>query len=184
MVAAQMMFDRRKVLDRQDGNPFDPTGLERVDRGDEDGGYAIVAGQAHHRQNAVGVADVAVQRELAEVERLLVASGNLLRGHHDGKSDREIVGRTFLLQIGWGQLHRDPAKGENTAGILDRRPHPLARILHRGVGKADDGQRRQPHPAVCLDLDQRPVQADHRAGQYFRDQTLPYRSAWLVASGV
>ena len=47
-----------------------------------------------------------------------------------------------LRQVGGREVDRDPLQREVEAGVDQRRPHPLARLAHRGVGQADDRERR------------------------------------------
>ena len=56
-----------------------------------------------------------------------------------------------LAQAGRREVGDDPAQRELEAAVDQRRPHPLARLPHRGVGEADDGEGRQ--AAVDVDLD-------------------------------
>ena len=60
-------------LDRHHRDAFDQAGFERVGGGDEDEADALLAGDADHRQDAVGVAHLAVEGQLAQEQGALVA---------------------------------------------------------------------------------------------------------------
>ncbi len=131
----------------------DERGLKRVDGGDVDGGDAALAGKRDHGQDAGGMAQRAVEAELAEeevprrVERDLFARGQQRHRH------RQVVARTFLAQISRGQVDRDPAHGELQAGVAYGRAHALLGLVDGGVGQADDGESGESLRKVHLDLD-------------------------------
>ena len=51
--------------------------------------------------------------------------------------------------------------------VLDRRADAFAGFFDRGVGQADDGQRRHAAGAVDLHLDEDSIQAQQRTALYF-----------------
>ena len=67
-------------LDRVDGDALHDGGFGAVYRRDEGLVDAGVAGGGHHRQDAVGVADAAVQRQLTEIDGLTVVESLELAG--------------------------------------------------------------------------------------------------------
>ena len=96
-----------------------------------------------HRDRAPHAAHRPVEPELA-AERV---AGEPLRRHLPGgrqqrRREREVEARARLAQVGGRQVHGDPPQRELEAGVDQRRPHALARLLHGGVGQAHDRERR------------------------------------------
>ena len=75
----------------------------------------------------------------------------LARGDQQRGRDRQVHPRPRLAQAGRRQVGDDPPQRELEAAVGHRRPHPLARLPHRGVGQADDREGRE--AAVDVDLD-------------------------------
>ncbi len=60
--------------------------------------------------------------------------------------------RTFLGQVGGGEIDGDALEGQRQADGAQRRPHPLLAFPHRLVGQADNVE--QPVAAITdMDLD-------------------------------
>ncbi len=51
---------------------------------------------------------------------------------------RKVEGRSFLANIGGGEVDRDPARRELEAAVLDRRPHALDGLPHGRVRQPDN----------------------------------------------
>ncbi len=66
--------------------------------------------------------------------------------------NRQIESRTLFLQVRWSQVDRDPRRRNIEAGVLDRRPHPVATLPHRRI--------RQPHRAEYLFVQLDPGEVD------------------------
>ena len=138
---------------------------------DVDGLDLPLAGEGDHGEDAVGVADSAVEGKLAQEEGCALLGLDLTGGHQDAGGDGEVVGGALLLEVGGRQVDGDAAHGEDEAGVLDGGADPLAGLLDGGVREADDGE--VGHAVgrdVDLDLDRLTVQADHGAGEHLGEQ--------------
>ena len=129
-----------------------------VDRGD-----ALVPRHRNHRQDAGGVPQPAVQRQLAEEYRRLRGGWGLSGAEQYSHRDGEIVGRPGFLQVCRRQVHRDAPHGELATAVAQRRPHPLLGLLYRRVRQADDVERRQSRRNVRLRLNDLSVQSNDGA---------------------
>jgi len=59
----------------------------------------------------------------------------------------------FLRQIGGREVDRDSPRRQRETRGDQCRPHPLARLRHRLVGQADDGESRQARRDLDLHID-------------------------------
>ena len=50
-------------------------------------------------------------------------------------------------------VHRHPLLPQLDAGVTNRRPYPLLRLLHRRIGKPDQLKARQPGRHIHLNVD-------------------------------
>ena len=123
---------------------------------------------ADPRHRAPHRTERAIERELAEAERLHV-DGELAARAQDPERDRQVEACAFLAPLGRREVHGHAAERELVARIADRRAHALTRLLHRGVGKADDDERGQPVGDVDLDRDERGLESPESARPHARD---------------
>ena len=79
---------------------------------DYGGGDAQVRAHRDQRKHAVDVAQVAVERELAEQRHLFEPVGHLLRGDEDRDRDRQVVERPLLAHVGRREVYGDAAQRE------------------------------------------------------------------------
>ena len=122
-------------LDGIDGNTFDDRGFGAVNGGDERLVHAGIAGGRHHWENAVCVANAAVQRQLTEVHRLVVVKAlELPSGSQNRHGHRQVVDRAFLANVGGGQIHREAALGEDRTAVADGAAGTFAGFLNGRVG--------------------------------------------------
>ena len=158
---------RRKLLDplqADDLQVVDQGGFGRARRGDGDARNPAPR-RLGHRQQAGNTANRAVERELArEGVAAQEVGGQLPRGDQQRDGDRQVEARPHLAQVGGRQVGRDPPERKLEARVDQRRPHPLARLAHRGVGQADDRERRQSAVDVELDLNAPGIDAEKREG--------------------
>jgi hypothetical protein len=75
----------------------------------------------------------------------------LSRGGEDAERDRQVEAPAFLAQLGRCEVDRDAPRWKLEARVHERRANAVAALLHFGVGKADDGERRQAVGEVHLD---------------------------------
>ena len=73
--------------------------------------------------------------------------------------------------------------GNSKPGVDERRPHPLARLAHRGVGQADERERRQPVADVDLDPDLARLDAEQGEGAGDREHGSEAAGARVRAGG-
>ena len=142
---------------------LDEGSLLRVRRRDEHRLQTLVPGYDNHWQNAVRMPQGAVQRKLAEQQSRVGYRGDLAGAQQDRDGDGQVIGRPRLPQVRRRQADGDPPHGKLVAGVPYRRPHPLPRLLHRRIGKADDVKRGQTRRDVYLDLDDQTVEAHDSA---------------------
>ena len=134
-----------------------------VDGRHEDALETFIFGHAGHGQDAVRVAHSTIEGELTDEEARGDVGPELVVGQENPQSDGEVVGGTFLTQVGGGQVDSEARAREGQAGVLDGRADPFARFLDGGVGEADDGEGGQPAGDVHLHLDDGPFEPDDRA---------------------
>ena len=98
-----------------DGNHLDivhEPSLTGVRLRDEDTLEALLLGDGGHRQDAVGVPELAVQGQLAEEHGQRRCAGELSRPHQDGQGYGQIVRRPGLSQVGGREAGRDASHRE------------------------------------------------------------------------
>ena len=88
--------------------------------------------------------DLAAERQLADQRDRVRAGPDLLRAEQDPDRDREVERRAGLAQVRRREVDRDPPRRVDEAGVADRAADPLAGLLERGVGQADDREAGQP----------------------------------------
>ncbi len=109
----------------------------------------------------------AVEGQLADQRQLRQPLEVELTGRGEqGGGDRQVQPRPGLAQAGRSEVGDDPPQRELEAAVDQRRPHPLARLAHRGVGQADDGEGGQ--AAVDVDLDPDRAGGDAVEGECLR----------------
>ncbi len=110
-------------------------------------------GESDHRQYAVGMAQLALEGELAYQGGVGEARLDLPAAAENPYGDGQVVRRPLLAQVGRSKAHRNAAQGKLVARVADRRPHPFLRFLHRRVRQPHHNERRQARRHVHLDLD-------------------------------
>ncbi len=171
LVAAQVGRKLREGVDGVDGRALHQRRLRRVRRWHEDRLHAALAGQRHHRQDAMRMPQPAVEAQLTEEQCAFDLRDwpgrregrDLLCRQQDADSDGQVVGGASLAQVGGGEVDDDTLQREDGATVLDGGAHPLLRLVDGGVGQADQRKRGQPMRDVYLDFDNRAFQAHHRA---------------------
>jgi hypothetical protein len=129
------------------------------------------------------VAHLAIEREFAEEDALRDIGDDLSGGEHDADGDRQIVRRPLLAEVGGRQVDDHAVPGKLEAGVLDRGLDAVLRLLHGGIGQADDGEVEEAASGdVDLALDDFAVQADdceERPGA--SGATISYRRMFAAA---
>jgi hypothetical protein len=91
-----------------DLHPVDQCRLGGVGGGDEDAADRLLVGRRGNGQDAVDVAHGAVERELADEERVLDGLGpDLLRGDEHAYGGGQVVGRPGPADVGRSQVDGD-----------------------------------------------------------------------------
>ena len=111
-------------------------------------------GADRRRQHPGDCRNRTVQPEFAQngkAGQRIVRNGTDRR--HQAEGDRQIVVATFLGQVGGSQIDGDAPRRQSQARSDQRRTHPLARLGHRLVGQADNGESRHPRRDLDLDVD-------------------------------
>ena len=120
-------------------------------------------GRDGDRQHAPDAIDPAIERQLADDERVVdrrPCQG--ARGHEQAERDRQVERRPGLADVGGRQVHGDAMLREVEAAIADGGPDAVAALAHGGVGQSDHREVRQPEGDVDLDVDGVGVHAEHR----------------------
>ena len=122
--------------------------------GRADQAFATRIGADRRRQHARHRCDRAVEAELAQDRKAgqRVMRNGADRGHQ-AERDRQIVVAAFLGQIGRRQIDGDAAGRQRQPRGDHCRAHPLARLRHRLVGQADDGESRHAGCDLHLHID-------------------------------
>ena len=115
-------------------------------------------------------------------------------GRQKAQRDRQVEAARLLGQVGRRQVDDDPlVVRKREAALLQRRAHPLARLLDLDVGQADEREARQPVGQVHLDRHGGGVQAIERAavndgkrhaGDGFTPTTAPAIPLWKGRRGM
>lgn len=95
---------------------------------------------------------------------------------HQAERDRQVVMAALLGQVGRRQIDDDPARRQRQTRGDQRRAHPLARLRHRLVRQADDGERRQARRNLHLHVDRAgldPLKGDGRNPLNHAQTSLP-----------
>ncbi len=98
---------------------------------------------------------------------------------HQPERDRQVVMAAFLGQVGGRQIDDDPPRRQRQPRGDQRRADPLARLRHRLVGQADDGESRQAGRDLHLHVDRAgldPLKGDGRNPLNHARTSLPSRT--------
>ena len=143
--------------------PGNRSRLRRVLGGDDDVGEAAGDRVRHAREAAAERPQHAVERELAEQQLRRLAVGELAARTKHGDGDGEVEAGALLASVRRREVHGDAAQRELEAAVADRGAHALARLLHRGVGQADEVHAGEARGDVDLDRHELRVEAPERA---------------------
>ena len=95
-----------------------------------------------------------------------------LPGRGQGRErQRQVVLRAGLAEVGGRQVGHDPAGRHGEGLVGEPGADALSRLLHRGVGEPDDGERRKARPQVDLDLDGGGLESEDRRAEHMGDHT-------------
>src|SRR5579885_641566 len=150
-------------LDGIDDDLLDQRGLDGIDGRHENGFDAFLTRQGDHWQDAVGMAQAAIERKLAQkqVIRYLLIRVDGARSQQYSYGYRKIVGRAFLPQVGGRQIDGDALIGKKAATVLYRRTHPFPRFVDGSIGETDNREGSKPVGDIHLNLDQRAFQTNN-----------------------
>ena len=164
--ARQETLELRHALDADHVEPRDQRCLVRVGARQDQALTAGPPGGGRNRERPPHGPHRAVQAELAADRVARQPLGlNLPAGREQRRRQGEVESRPRLAQVGGSEVDGDAPQRELEPGVDQRRPHALARLLHRGVGQADDRERRQARMDVRLDGDLDCVDTAEREGR-------------------
>ncbi len=174
--------------DTEDRHPRHEAGLAGLRLGHEDAGDAVGgSGDDHgqhprHRSQGPGHGQLADERPpLQQVGRQLLV---LLVGRHDRHRDREVVVGAALGEVGGREQDRHPlGRRPPSAVVVDRHPHPVARLGQGLVHPADDRGVDQARGDVDLDVDHVAVGALERQRASGREGHQPTPSTCSTSTG-
>ena len=116
-----------------------------------------------HWKDAADRTAVPIEGEFRREKRTL---HRRLRNHTVGCKEtngyRQIKPRTVLSHIGGRKVHRHPFLPQLDAGVADRCPYLLLRLLHRRIGKPHQFKARQPRRYIHLNVDNPSVNPEGR----------------------
>ena len=126
-----------QVPNRDDLQAGHHGGFGGVLRRDQDADLALLARAQGNGQHAFDHAHRAVEGQFADHDEVLeLVALHLFAGGHHADGDGQVEARPFLLHVRRGQVDGGAAEGEAEAGVDQRRHHPVARFLDRGVRQA------------------------------------------------
>jgi hypothetical protein len=147
--AALKVRDRhREALHADHLRPLDQGRLGGVLRRDDQPSDARRGEAAGHREHPDDAPDPSIERQLTDAGD--VVEGQLPLGAQQRHRDGQIKAAPLLGDLCGRQVDRHPPLREVEAGVADGGTDPLARLLDRPVGEADDGEARQPVGHVHL----------------------------------
>ena len=157
----------RQIAHGEYVDPLDDRGLARIGFRNDHGLDFVLARRQRRRERTAHRAHLAVERKLAKKNVLVEAlAEERALTPENRKRHREIVGRSFLANVGGRQIDRDALKREVVAAIFQRRLDAFAALLHGDVRQADDVEiAGLPRTDVHLDLHEVGVDAKHRGAE-------------------
>ena len=126
---------------RVDRDAFGEERLAGVPGRDEYRLYASALGCECLWQDAAYAPERPVEREFSYKKRIFFERFEVARRDEIGDGEREVVVRTFFLQVGWREREDDPLVlllGRLVAAVAYRGRDAVARLVDRLVREADD----------------------------------------------
>jgi hypothetical protein len=172
--AFEMVGDLDQRMRRHDLDVRARPGRFRAASRRADQAFLARIGPDRRREHARHGRDRTVQPEFAEHgEAAQSIGGNGADRRHQPERDRQIVMAAFLRQVRGREIDRDSPRGQRQPRGDQRRAHPLARLGHRLVGEAYDGERRQPGRDLDLHVDRAGLDPLKGYGGNALDQMVP-----------
>ena len=147
-----------------DPEALDQGGLRGVGGRHEERLHPLGAERPRRHQHAIGVADGAVQRQLAD-EGGARRRALLGHGQRDGHGHGEVEAAALLAQLGRGEVDRQPPEREAQAAVAQRGPDALPRLFDARVTETDQVEGDVSGCDVDLDLDQDAFETAQEAGE-------------------
>ena len=161
--ARQMTHKLRQILDRIDLQSVNQECLVCIGRRNVELRQPILTRRNRHRENAADRSAVSIEgklrREQCALHRRL---GNHTVGCKETNGYRQIKARTVLSHICGCKIHRHPLLPQLDAGVPNRSPHTLLRLLHRRIGKSHQLKARQPRRYIHLHVDNSSIYPEGR----------------------
>ena len=119
----------------------------------------------HSRQHPAHRLNTSIQRKLTNEDRVLKSHRrDEACGQSNGRRDREVKSRPRLRNASRGQIHGDALVQDVQATRFERSTHAIACLAHGGVEQADERERHEARPCVCLHVDKVSLDADDAHG--------------------
>ncbi|GAO74197.1 uncharacterized protein MrH_0503 [Meiothermus ruber H328] len=153
-------------------HPLDEGGLLGRGLGHQES-VALLVGPQRQVHRAGHRAQLTVQAQLTRRRKALqgLERNDPLRTEQPQRDGQVVVG-AFFAQLGRGQVDHHPPLGVGKPGVLEGRPHPLARLLHGLVGQAHHRIERHALRNIHLDRDGLGLEAEQTVGTYLRQHAL------------
>jgi hypothetical protein len=178
VLAAEVRDSLGEVPDRNGGDTGEGCFPRGVGRAEEAFG-AEPSRALGDGKNAADPTQAPVERELADCGRPFErVTGQLVGRRKQGQRDGQIEAGTLLAQLRRGEVDRDAPFRELQLGGGDSTPDPLARLLTRTVGEADDREAGDAIANVRLYVDPAGFDADER----MRDRACKHTATLRVKS--
>ncbi len=163
--ATENLHSARQALGDSHVDAVDQERLASASRRQADARQPGSATGIRHGERAGTCPHGSVQRQLAEQRAVIKAiARELSTGRKHRACDGQIESRPGLRHVARREVRSYATGGELEARVQDGRVHALARLPHRCVGEADDGERRQPAAHVHLHGDVAGVKSVEREG--------------------
>jgi len=131
---------------------LDERRLGRSSGGDDQPVEADVPHAFGDGQHAAAGSQLAAERQLPEHREACQSFvRHLTTRGQDAAGDRQVEAGSGLAQGRRREIDGHAFGGELEAGVLDRRPYPLARLAHGAIAQADDREGRQARAEIDLD---------------------------------
>ena len=133
-------------LHRNDRNVLDQRGLRSIGFGHVHCVQAMQHGGIHHRQDALNMADAAIQRKLADEHGAVQdVKRDLISGRQNPNGDSQVIRRTMLVDVSGREIDYISFVREAQTAVANRRAGAVFALAHGHAGQSNQveaGQRR------------------------------------------
>ena len=142
-VAIEELHHLREVVHAIDVEAIDHSRLEGIGPRQNETIQLQLTSHDGHGQGALDGPERAIQRQFAHkhVSAQLVGR-DLAIGRKNSDGKRQVIGRTFLLDVGGRHVNHNLLAWELVSRLLDGAAHALGALLDSGVGQSNDHKSR------------------------------------------